>query len=375
MLQIVDVPSDLRKQLKNRQMKIKIGINGCGRIGKLLIRILADSDRFEVVVVNDPMPTATLYNLLKFDSLHGRFENIDRATKDSLLINGREIIVYHELKPENIPWGKHGIDCVLEASGQFKTRASLEKHLRDTVKKVVLCQPADGIIDRTIVHGVNENTLQPNDTIISNASCTTNCIAPILKVLNDTFGIDKAFFNTVHPYTNNQSLHDGPHDDPRRSRAALCNIIPTTSSAVEPLKIVMPELSGKIDGFATRVPVPLGSYIEITACLLKKASIENINSAFKKASATYLKGIIEYSEDPLVSTDIIGNRNSAIFDSLTTKVIGDQFAQVLAWYDNETGYSNRVVDLLEIVFKQGKDSKKESPIYGIQNAIKVGFPN
>jgi glyceraldehyde 3-phosphate dehydrogenase len=331
-------------------MGVKIGLNGCGRIGKLLLRILSESDKFEVVAINDPMPANILFNLLKYDSLHGKFDKLIDYKQDAIFLNNKKIALFHETDPIKIPWQDYGVSCVLEASGQFKTRESLEKHLSATVRKVILCQPADGIIDRTIVLGVNENCLLPIDTIISNASCTTNCIAPVLKVLNDKYGIEKAFFNTVHPYTNNQSLHDGPHVDLRRSRAALCNIIPTTSSAVKPLKLVLPELSGKIDGFATRVPVPLGAYIEITAILNNNTTLENLNAEFKQASENHLKGIIEYSDDPLVSTDIIGNDHSAVFDALSTKVIGGNFVQVLAWYDNETGYSNRVVDLLGVVF-------------------------
>jgi glyceraldehyde 3-phosphate dehydrogenase len=331
-------------------MRVKIGVNGCGRIGKLLLRILSNSDRFEVAAINDPMPARILFNLLKYDSLHGKFDKLNECKEDSISIDHRKIALYHETNPSEIPWQQHGIQCVLEASGQFKTRKSLEKHLHHTVEKVILCQPADDIIDRTVVLGVNEDTLCTDDKIISNASCTTNCIAPVLKVLNENYGVEKTFFNTVHPYTNNQSLHDGPHTDLRRSRAALCNIIPTTSSAVKPLKIVLPELDGKVDGFATRVPVPLGSYIEITACIFKGTSVKDLNALFKEASENQLKGIIEYSEDPLVSTDIIGNTHSAIFDALSTKIIGDKFVQVLAWYDNETGYSNRVVGLLEKLY-------------------------
>jgi glyceraldehyde 3-phosphate dehydrogenase len=333
-------------------MSIKIGINGCGRIGKLLVRLLAASEEFEITIINDPMPASVLVNLLRYDSQHGRFEGINGCGDDFIEIGSSKIALLHKRTPKEIPWGDFSVDCVLEASGMFKTRAALEMHLVSGAKKVVLCQPSDDRLDGTIVIGVNDYLLQPEHSIISNSSCTTNCVAPLLKVLNEEFGVEKAFFNTVHPYTNNQSLHDGPHNDLRRSRAALCNIIPTTSTAVVSLQKVMLELAGRVDGLATRVPVSLGAYVEITALLQQNVTVDNVNQLFQFNATGSMKGIIEYCSDPIVSTDIIGNPHSAIFDSLCTKVIGGNFVQLLAWYDNETGYSYRIVDLIKKLYRQ-----------------------
>lgn len=333
-------------------MSHKIGINGCGRIGKLLIRMLSRCPEFELVVINDPMPSETLLHLLRFDTLHGRFEATAGDRPDSIVIDDQIVDILHESLPENIPWGTYGVDCVLEASGKFRTTTKLKQHLASGAKKVILCQPSLDEIQNTIVMGVNDHLVRRSDTILSNASCTTNCIAPLLKVLHEKYEVKRAFFNTVHPYTSNQTLHDGPHIDPRRSRAALGNIIPTTSTAVEALNKVLPSLSGRIDGFATRVPVPLGSYVEITAQLKHSTSVESINAAFKEAAEHKMKGIIEYCTDPVVSSDIIGNSHSAVFDALCTKVIGGDFIQVLAWYDNETAYSQRVIDLLRALYSK-----------------------
>jgi glyceraldehyde 3-phosphate dehydrogenase len=331
-------------------MPIRIGINGCGRIGKLLVRLLSSSSDFEIIAINDPMPSAILINLLRYDSLHGQFGNIHLIEENLIALDSHKVVLLHEQLPEAIPWGEYAIDCVLEASGKFVTYSELEKHIESGAKKVILCQPANDKLDCTVVMGVNEKLLKAEHSIISNASCTTNCIAPILEILNTHFGIDKAFFNTVHPYTNNQSLHDGPHSDPRRSRAALCNIIPTTSSAVGSLQKVMPEFIGRVDGFATRVPVPLGAYIEISALLNTNVTVDRINRVVNDESAGRMKGIVQYCSDPIVLTDIVGNSHSAIFDSLCTKVIGENFVQILAWYDNESGYSHRVVDLLSYLY-------------------------
>jgi glyceraldehyde 3-phosphate dehydrogenase len=333
-------------------MAIKIGINGCGRIGKLLVRLLSNSTEFEVVALNDPMPVAVLANLLKYDSQHGKFSEAGAYNNDFIELNGKKVILFQKNRPDEIPWGDVGAECVLESSGMFTTRAALSQHIKAGAKRVVLCQPSADELDCTVVIGVNEQLLNSNRTLISNSSCTTNCIAPLLKVLDTEFGIEKAFFNTVHPYTNNQSLHDGPHADLRRSRAALCNIIPTTSTAVASLHKVMPGLASKIDGFATRVPVPLGAYVELTALLTHDTSVEKLNTLFAEKAQNEMKGIIEYCADPLVSTDIVGNPHSAVFDSLSTKVIGENFVQVLAWYDNETGYSHRVLDLLSLIYSQ-----------------------
>lgn len=331
-------------------MPVKIGINGCGRIGKLLIRLLSSTNEFEITVINDPMPGAILANLLRYDSQHGQFNNISLHGNNLIKVENQEVVLFHESLPHNIPWGDYGVECILEASGKFKTYKELEPHLDRGARKVILCQPGEDMLDCTVVLGVNEESLRPEHSIISNASCTTNCVAPILKIFDDHFGIDRAFFNTVHPYTNNQSLHDGPHEDPRRSRAALCNIIPTTSSAVKSLQKIMPAFNGRIDGFATRVPVPLGAYVEMSVLLNSTVTTDLVNNVIEEESNGSMKGIVQYCVDPIVSTDIIGNTHSAIFDSLCTKVAGSNFLQALAWYDNESGYSNRVVDLLRYLY-------------------------
>ena len=330
-------------------MKKRIGINGLGRIGKLVLRTILEQDNFELVAINDPIPSEAIVHLLKFDSVHGQYDGVISISNECININNKSIAVFHEKSPASIPWKKFEVDYVIEASGIFKSAETLNLHLNAGAKKVILCQPAVGSVDRTIVIGVNEQSIRPSDTILSNASCTTNCIAPLLKVLNDGFGVSKAFFNTVHPSTNNQSLLDGYHNDVRRSRAAMCNIIPTTSSAVGVIDLVIPQLAGRINGFATRVPITIGSYVEIVANLNTNTTIAQIHEAFRKATDSKFKGIIEYSDDALVSSDIVGNRHSAIYDALSTKLIDSNFVQILAWYDNETGYANRVVDLVKLI--------------------------
>jgi glyceraldehyde 3-phosphate dehydrogenase len=327
----------------------RIGINGLGRIGKMVLRTILDRDQVELVAINDLIPIDSIVHLLKYDSVHGQYKRSITIQNDNLIIKNKSIAVYHEKTPATIPWIELGVEYVIEASGEFKSADTLKLHLEAGAKKVILCQPAIGGIDRTVVIGVNENTIKKTDTIISNASCTSNCVAPLLKVLDDEFGVSKAFFNTVHPSTNNQSLLDGHHNDLRRSRAAMCNIIPTTSSAVGIIDLVLPQLSGRVNGFATRVPITIGSYVEIVATLQNNTTIEKIHQAFKKASRKTYKGIIEYSDEALVSSDIIGNSSSAIYDALSTKLIDGNFVQILAWYDNETAYAHRIVDLLEIL--------------------------
>jgi len=327
----------------------RVGINGLGRIGKMVLRTILDRDQVELVAINDLIPIDSIVHLLKFDSVHGQYKRSITIQNDNLIIKNKSIAVYHEKTPAMIPWNELGVEYVIEASGEFKSADTLKLHLEAGAKNVILCQPAIGGIDRTVVIGVNENTIKKTDTIISNASCTSNCVAPLLKVLDDEFGVSKAFFNTVHPSTNNQSLLDGHHNDLRRSRAAMCNIIPTTSSAVGIIDLVLPQLSGRVNGFATRVPITIGSYVEIVATLKNNTSIEKIHQAFKKASRKTYKGIIEYSDEAVVSSDIIGNSSSAIYDALSTKLIDGNFVQILAWYDNETAYAHRIVDLLEIL--------------------------
>jgi len=328
---------------------IKIGINGFGRIGKLVFRLLQNNPEIEIVGINDPANTETLAHLLKYDSAHGLFSGTIEVGDDNLIVNGKTIQVYHEKIPANIPRTMHGADIVIEASGIFTSREQLSQHLSSGARKVILTCPPKDALDKTIIIGINEKTLTPNDRIISNASCTANCVAPMLKVLQDNFVINRVFMNTVHPATNNQSLIDAPRADLRRSRTALSNIIPTTSTAIPVIKELMPFLTDRFDGFATRVPVEDGSLIELNALVDKNTSVEEINETFLKAATNELKGILAFTSDPIVSSDIIGNPHSVIFDSLCTKVLQGNFIQVVGWYDNEFGYSNRVVDLIELI--------------------------
>ncbi|MCK9220523.1 MAG: type I glyceraldehyde-3-phosphate dehydrogenase [Bacteroidales bacterium] len=331
-------------------MAIKIGINGLGRIGKMVFRLACTSSEIEVVHLNDAMDISMLAHLLKYDSIHGKYSAEIEVEKGYLLVNNKRIPVSSERHPSTIPWELSGAEIVVESSGLFKTRSELNQHLRGSVKKVILtCPPGDDLIDRTIVMGVNHQQLLPSDRFVSNASCTTNCVALVLKVLNDSFGVKKAFMNTVHPYTNNQSILDGPNQDFRRARAAAVNLIPTTSSAIRSVSLVMPEMKNLFDGFATRVPVPDGSFVELTAVLNKKVTPPLVREVFQIAEKHQMKGFLEYCKDPVVSSDIINNSHSAIFDALSTKVIDGDFVQVLAWYDNEIGYSNRIIDLISYI--------------------------
>jgi len=329
-------------------MPVKIGINGLGRIGKLVFRLVAVEPELEVVQINDKIDHELLIHLLKFDTVHGRFPGEIERTDRGILFQGREIVMTHEHHPSHIPWSLGGAEFVVESSGKFKTMPLLMKHLDHGAKKVVLTCPADDqLIDRTVVLGVNDHLLSPDDRVISNASCTTNCVAMMLKVLDDAFGFKRGFMNTVHPFTNNQSLLDGPHSDFRRARAAVGNIIPTTTSAIPSIPLVMPHLAGRFDGFATRVPVLDGSFVELTAELQTQVNPRIINDAFRMAAHLHLNPYLGYSEDPLVSSDIIGSPYSAVFDALSTKVIGKDLVQILAWYDNESGYAHRIIDLLK----------------------------
>ena len=330
---------------------IRIGINGIGRIGKLVFRLVHRRDDMEVVAINDPMPAETLAYLLKYDSVHGSFSrDISLGENPNLLnINGHSLRKYAARDPQNIPWHDHDVDIVIDSSGEFVNRSMLQRHLKPGVKKIILSCPPDEALDNMVVIGVNEDTLKPQHTIISNASCTTNCIAPVLKVLDDSFGIDRAFMNTVHPYTNSQRVLDAPHRDLRRARSAAVNIIPTTTSAIKAVGELMPMLKGRFDGFASRVPVSDGSFVELSAILNKKTTGEEINSMLEQASLNGMRGIIEYCTEPIVSKDIVGNPHSAIFDSICTKVLGGTFVQLIVWYDNEFGYSNRLVELVKLV--------------------------
>jgi len=328
-------------------MSIRIGINGFGRIGKLVLRHSFKYPEIEVVAVNDLMDINTMAHLLKYDTVHGKLEKPVKVNADnSITVNGNTFKVYAEAMPERIPWEKHNLDYIIESSGMFTTYESLKKHLRNGIKKVILSCPATDKLDKNIVIGVNEHELSDTDAIISNTSCTTNCIAPLLKILENHFGIEKAFINTVHPYTNNQRIIDAPHKDLRRARAAAANLIPTTTSAIKAVEEIMPQLKGKFDGIATRVPLVDGSLIELTVLFKNKVDVQIINRTVKAATEEQFEGILEYTEDPIVSSDIINNPHSGIFDALSTKVLGDDFAQLIIWYDNEFAYSKRIVELI-----------------------------
>ena len=332
---------------------IRVGINGFGRIGRLVFRLMQQRDDMQLVAVNDPMLLKTLVHLLKYDTVHGRFGSEVRGdeSSDTLFVNGHSMKKYSFFHPEKIPWEDHQVDVVVDSSGLFLTRDMLQGHLRPGVKKVILSCPPKESLDNMVVLGVNHHSLSAEQKIISNASCTTNCLTPMLKVLDDHFGIDRAFMNTVHPYTNNQNVIDSPHHDLRRARNAADNIIPTTTSAIKAAKEILPSLQDRIDGFATRVPVADGSYVELNAILKRNTTVEEVNSLFEMAAENQMKGIIQYTEDPIVSSDVIGNPHSAVFDALSTRVLGGNFVQTLAWYDNEFGYSSRMIELIALSMK------------------------
>jgi glyceraldehyde 3-phosphate dehydrogenase (phosphorylating) len=326
---------------------IRVGINGFGRIGRSVFRILVDRPAVEVVAINDLYDNEQLAYLLAYDTVMRTFDRGVRAEGDELVVAGRRVAMTGERDPAQIPWRKLGADIVVESTGVFRSREPLERHLTAGAKRVILTVPAKDEIDATIVLGVNDGDLRPEHRIVSNASCTTNCLAPVAKVLDDTFGIETGFVSTVHAYTNDQRLADVPHKDLRRSRAAAENIIPTTTGAARAVGKVLPRLKGKLDGMAMRVPVPDGSIVDLTCRLGRKATREAIHAAMREAASGPLRRILEYSEAPLVSSDVIGNPHSSIFDSLCTQAAGDGWAKVVAWYDNEWGYANRVVDLIE----------------------------
>jgi glyceraldehyde 3-phosphate dehydrogenase len=328
-------------------MTTRVGINGFGRIGRSVLRIVAGRPDMEVVAINDLFDNAQLAYLFKYDTVMGIFPGEVRSDAEALSVDGRRIAMTEEKDPGKIPWAELGVQIAVEATGVFRTRAPLEKHLAAGARKVVLTVPPKDEIDAIVVIGVNDDVIKPGDRIVSNASCTTNCLAPVAKVLDETFGIEEGFMTTVHAYTNDQRLADVPHKDLRRSRSAAQNIIPTTTGAARAVGRVLPGLAGRLDGMAMRVPVPDGSIVDLTCRLRKPARAEEINAAVRRAAEGALRRIIEYSEAPLVSSDIIGNPHSSIFDALSTDAAGDGWARILAWYDNEWGYSNRVVDLVE----------------------------
>ncbi len=333
---------------------IRVGINGIGRIGKLVFRMIYHHHDMEVVAVNDPMPLNTMIYLLRYDSVHGGFGRAVTPCEDqaNFRVNGHSVRKYSFEEPHQIPWQDHDVDVVIDSSGHFLTYKTLEGHLKQGVKKVILSCPPDENLDFMVVIGVNESDLKPEHKIISNASCTTNCIAPILKLIDEKYGIDRAMMNTVHPYTNSQNVLDGPHADLRRARCANENIIPTTTSAIKAVRSIMPHLKERFDGFATRVPVSDGSFVELTALLKQHVTTEALNKLVFDAAHGEMKGILAYCDDPIVSKDIVGDPHSAIFDALSTKVLGGSMIQILVWYDNEFGYSNRIVDLIDLVMQQ-----------------------
>ncbi len=329
-------------------MAIKVGINGFGRIGRLAFRACWGNPEIEIVAVNDLTDSKTLAHLLKYDSIHRRFPGAVSAKDDALVVDGREIKVLAERDPGALPWKSLGVDTVVESTGFFTDGEKAKAHLEAGAKHVIISAPAKNE-DITVVLGVNDDKLDPSrDRIISNASCTTNCLAPISKVLLDSFGIKRGFMNTIHAYTNDQRILDFPHSDLRRARAAALAIIPTSTGAAKAIGLVLPELKGKMDGFSMRIPSPDGSVVDLTAELEKDVTKEDINAAMKAASEGPMKGILGYTEDPIVSADVVGDPISSLFDAQSTMVMGGtgNFVKVVSWYDNEWGYSNRVKDLV-----------------------------
>jgi len=331
-------------------VSVKIGINGFGRIGRNYFRAaLAKGSDIEIVAVNDLSDPASLAHLLKYDSVGGRLNATVEVVGDSIVVNGKAIKVLAERDPANLPWAELGVEIVIESTGFFTKAEAARKHIAAGAKKVLVSAPATGDNVATIVLGVNENTYDAaTHDIISNASCTTNCLAPLVKVFLDNFGIERGLMTTIHAYTADQNLQDGPHSDLRRARAAALNIIPTSTGAAKALGLVIPESIGKLDGYALRVPVPTGSITDLTLTASRPVTVAEVNAAYKAAAEGPLKGILSYTEDPIVSSDIVGDPHSSIFDAGLTKVIGDQ-VKVASWYDNEWGYSNRLVDLTEFV--------------------------
>lgn len=327
--------------------KIKVGINGFGRIGRLVVRsILAyHKDKIEIVGVNDLTDAKTLAHLFKHDSVHGAYKGEVSASADSITIDGMKIGISSERDPAQLNWDKRGADIVVESTGLFRNREDASKHITAGASKVIISAPARGGDVKTVVLGVNDDVIDEDTQVYSNASCTTNCLAPMVKVLDDAFGIEQGFMTTIHAYTGDQQLVDGPHKDLRRARAAAHNIVPTTTGAAKAVGLVLPHLDGKLDGGAVRVPVPDGSLTDLTAVVGKETTVDEVKAAFKKAAEGELKGILQYSEDELVSTDIISNPHSSIFDSGLTKVDG-KLVKVISWYDNEAGYSARTADLI-----------------------------
>ena len=333
---------------------MRIGINGFGRIGRSVFRVLNNRDDINVVAINDIFDKDALTYLLKYDTVMGRFPGDISLDSDILSAGNQKVKLIAERVPEELPWGELGVDIVIESTGIFRMKSQLESHLNAGAKKVILTVPAKDEIDYTVVLGVNDGGLKPEHRIVSNASCTTNCLAPMAKVLNESFGIELGVINTIHAYTNDQRLADVPHSDWRRSRAAAENVIPTTTGAARAVGGVLPELNGKLDGIAMRVPVPDGSVVDFNVRIKVDVTVDQVNDAVRSASESgSLKNILEYSTLPVVSSDIIGNSHSSIFDAPFTRVIEGNYIKTLNWYDNEWGYSNRVVDLVSLLGQVG----------------------
>ena len=331
-------------------MAIRVGINGFGRIGRNIVRAAMGNRDIDFVAVNDITDTRTLAHLLKFDSTHGKFQGTVAVSEGKLTVNGKDVRITAEKDPTKLPWGEQKVDWVVESTGVFTKRADIEKHIAAGAGRVLLTVPPKDAVDALVVMGVNETTIRPEHKLISNASCTTNCLAPMAKVLHESFGITRGFMNTVHAYTNDQRILDLVHKDLRRARSAAVNIIPTTTGAARAVGKVIPELAGKLDGFSVRVPVTDGSLVDLTVVLSRDVTVAEVNAAMQAAAGGALKGILEYSTDPLVSQDIVGNPASCVFDSLSTMAMGN-LIKVCGWYDNEWGYSTRVVDLIAYASK------------------------
>jgi len=329
--------------------KIRVAINGFGRIGRVFTRTIINDNNIELVAVNDLTDNKTLAHLFKYDSVHGVFNGTVSSDENAIYINDGKIAAFSERDPSNLPWKELNVDLVIEATGIFRTKESASKHIDAGAKKVIISAPAKSGGVPGFVIGINDNQIKAEDTIVSNASCTTNCVAPMVKVLNDLCGIENGMITTIHSYTGDQNIHDAPHRDLRRARAAANSIIPTSTGAADAITNIFPELKGKLDGRGVRVPVLDGSLTELTCTVKKGTTIEDINKAFKLAAETTLKGVLEYTEDPIVSVDIIGNPHSCIFDAGLTKIVGNQ-VQIIGWYDNEFGYSNRIKDLVVKLF-------------------------
>ena len=323
-----------------------IAINGFGRIGRLVFRAMLDKKDLNVVALNDLTDIKTLAHLLKHDSIHGKLKYDVKTYEDGIIVKGKKIKIFSERDPEKLPWKELNVDLVIESTGVFRKREGAAKHIKAGAKKVIISAPAKDEVDATIVMGVNEKELKATDVIVSNASCTTNCLAPVMKVIVDNFTVKNAFMTTVHSYTMDQRILDFPHADLRRARAAAVNIIPTTTGAAKATGMVIPSLQGIFNGISIRVPTPDGSLVDVTIELDKETSTKEINNMMKEAAENKMKGILEYSEEPLVSTDIVGNPHSSVFDAMNTMVNGNT-VKLLSWYDNEWGYSNRVADLAE----------------------------